>query len=170
MNEEEQFEYAQWILERNLHWVSAAEVKTGVVVTLAVAMLGALAAAFTQGKVSDHTSWAILLSSAAAFCLFAALFCAAMSIFPRTEGPKRSFVFFGKIVSDSRADYADAFMHADRSAFLQDCLDQIHRNAEIARDKFKWVRCAMGWSFVGVMPWVAAIAFLLANGSPHGTG
>jgi hypothetical protein len=160
-NESERFAYAQWVLERNLHWVSAAEVKTGVVVTLDVAMLGALAAAFTDKTLATHTAWANLLSIAAAVCLFLSLYCAAMSVFPRTDGPATSFVFFGKIVKKARHDYSDAFQRASGTAFLGDLLDQIHRNAEIACDKFKWVKCAMGWSFASIIPWVAAIACLM---------
>jgi hypothetical protein len=162
-SQSERFAYAQWVLERNLHWVSAAEVKTGVIVTLNIAMLGGLAAAFTGKPLADHSAWANLLSIAAAICLLASLFCAAMSLLPRTDGPKTSFVFFGKIAADTRPDYADAFNRADQPAFLQDLLDQIHRNAEIACAKFRWVRNAMSWSFGTVILWTPAIACLLKN-------
>ncbi len=158
-DDQERLSFAQWILEKNLHWVSAAEVKTGVIVALNTAMLGGLAAAF--GAVTERSAWANLFSVTSAACLLIAIFCAAMSVLPRTEGPPTSFVFFGKIVKDSRADYVDSFKRADNTAFLNDCLEQIHRNAEIACDKFRWVRNAMMWSFVAVLPWVAAIACLL---------
>lgn len=162
MNDEnDRFSYAQWVLERNLHWVGAAEVKTGVVVTLNIAMLGGLAAAFTGTPLVDHSSLANLFSIGAAACLFVSLFCTAMSVFPRTDGPETSFVFFGKIVNGERPDYAEAFKRADKAALLQDLLDQIHRNAEIACVKFRWVRNAMGWSFGSVIFWTPAIACLL---------
>lgn len=160
-SEPERFAYAQWVLERNLHWVSAAEVKTGVVVTLAVAMLGTLAAAFTHKPVETHSCLAHLMSMLASGCLFLSLFCAAMSVFPRTEGPAASFVFFGKIVKKARADYSDTFQRVSSAALMHDLLDQIHRNAEIACDKFKWVKCAMGWAFAAIIPWVASLAFLM---------
>lgn len=152
---------AQWILERNLHWIGAAEVKTGVIVAVDTAMLGALAAAFSAVQVGERTAWANVFSIVAAACLLFALFCGAMSVLPRTDGPPSSFVFFGKIVKRTAPDYADAFMHASEGAFLQDCLAQIHRNAEIACDKFRWVRNAMAWSFGGVLPWVGALACLM---------
>jgi len=159
--ESERLAYAQWVLERNLNWVSAAEVKTGVVVTLNVAMLAALATLFTAKPLSEHSAWADFLSITAGACLFASLYCAKMSVFPRTDGPETSFVFFGKIVNKSRPDYSDAFRRANGAAFMQDLLDQIHRNAEIACDKFKWVKSAMGWSFASIIPWVSALACLL---------
>lgn len=158
-NDQERLSFAQWILERNLHWVGAAEVKTGVIVALNTAMLGGLAAAFSAA--GERTAWANFFSIASAACLLIALFCAAMSVLPRTDGPPTSFVFFGKIVKNSRADYVDSFKRASSAAFLDDCLEQIHRNAEIACDKFRWVRNAMMWSFVAVLPWVAAIGCLL---------
>jgi hypothetical protein len=162
-NDHERLSFAQWVLERNLHWVSAAEVKTGVVVALNTAMLGGLAAAFSASKLAEHSAWANLFSVLSAGCLLAALFCAAMSVLPRTDGPPSSFIFFGKIVKRARADYVDLFKRADNTAFLNDCLDQIHRNAEIACDKFRWVRNAMMWSFLSVLPWVASTACLLKN-------
>ena len=44
---------------------------------------------------------------------------------------------------------------------LSDCLAQIHRNAEIACEKFKWVRAGMFWSFVAVLPWIVALSLLV---------
>jgi hypothetical protein len=159
--ESERLTYAQWVLERNLEWVGAAEVKTGVVITLDVAMLGALAAAFTDKTLAAHTDWANTLSIVAGACLFISLYCAKMSTFPRTDGPETSFVFFGKIVNLKRPDYIDGFQRASRTALLDDLLAQIHRNAEIACDKFKWVKSAMGWSFASIVPWVSAITCLM---------
>lgn len=155
-NDQERLSLAQWILERNLHWVSAAEVKTGVIVALNTAMLGGLAAAFSAAD--DRSSWENLFSIASAICLLISLFCAAMSVLPRTDGPPSSYVFFGKIAKNSRADYVDLFKRADHSVLLDDCLEQIHRNAEIACDKFRWVRNAMAWSFAAVLPWIGALA------------
>jgi Pycsar effector protein len=158
--DKDQLELAQYILERNLHWIGAAEVKTGVIVAVDTAMLGALAAAFSVVQSTGRAGWTNLFSfTAAAFLLFA-LFCAAMSVLPRTDGPPSSFVFFGKIVKREAADYADAFRRADTDTLLKDFLDQIHRNAQIACDKFRWVRNAMLWSFAALIPWVIAIGRL----------
>ena len=160
-NEKERHEYAQWILERNLHWISAAEVKAGAIVAIDTAMLGALAASFSASPSTDHTAWANLFSFVAAGLLLISVFCSAMSVLPRTDGPPNSFVFFGKIVKRTAADYTDAFRRATISSLLDDCLDQVYRNAEICCTKFKWVRAAMMWSFASLIPWVAALACLM---------
>lgn len=160
-NDYERHECAKWIFEQNLHWISASEVKAGAVVAIDTAMLGALTAAFTALPSIEHTAWATLSSFLAAACLLIAIFCAAMSVLPRTDGPPNSFVFFGKIVKRTAADYLDAFRRADGNAFLDDCIDQVYRNAEIACTKFRWVRNAMMWSFAALLPWVISLACLM---------
>lgn len=149
---------AHWILERNLHWIAAAEVKTGVIVAIDTAMLGALAAAYTA--VAQHVAWANLATTVAAACLLLGVFCCAMVVLPRVTGPSTSFIFFGCIVKNSSADYADSFRRASVEKLLDDCLAQVHRNAEIANEKFGWVKAGMWWSFIAMLPWIGAIAVL----------
>jgi hypothetical protein len=56
---------AQWVVERNLAWIAAADAKVAIVVALNTAMLGDLAGAFGWADAS-RTLWAYLLSSASA--------------------------------------------------------------------------------------------------------
>lgn len=162
-DEPDRVDFAQWILERNLSWIAAAEVKTGVIVALNTTMLGALAAVYGAEAASDRTFWAILFSTIAAGCLGVAVFSAAMSVLPRTTGPASSFIFFGRIAETAKAEYEKEFRNATREQFLDDCLAQIHRNAEIARDKFNWVRLSMVWSFASVLPWILALVSLIGD-------
>lgn len=164
MTTEMRLEHAKWILERNLHWISAAEVKVGVVIAVDTAMLGALAAAFSLSDFSKQSSWANLWSAIAAVTLIAAFICSAMAIKPNTKGPDTSYLFFGKIAKVSGAHYATEFKMASEDAFLSDLIDQIHRNAEIASEKFAWVRHAISWSFISLPIWALAVACLLRAG------
>jgi hypothetical protein len=157
----ERLQVSQWILERNLHWIAAAEVKTGVIVALDTAMLGVLAAAFSALEPVDRAAWANLFSALTACCLGAALMCARMSVLPRTQGPPSSFIFFGRIVAREAADYAEAFRKATEAELLDDCLAQIHRNAQIAQEKHEWVRAGMMWSFLAVPLWALALGALI---------
>lgn len=158
---EEKLEHAKWILENHLHWISASEVKAGAIVAIDTAMLGALAAVFSASASVQHTAWVTLASFLATACLLIAIFSAAMSVLPRIDGPPHSFVFFGKIVERTAADYSDAFRRAEGSAFLEDCIDQVYCNAEIACSKFRWVRNAMMWSFAALPPWTISLACLM---------
>lgn len=157
----ERLRVAQWVLERNLGWIAASEVKAGVVVAIDTAMFGALATTFSSLLPAERTAWGILLSVSAAACLAIGLFCIAMSVLPRLSGPKSSNLFFGCICKNSHVDFEQRFVRSSANDFLLDCIAQIHRNAEIARDKFRWVRNGMVWSFVAILPWAAALAVLV---------
>lgn len=160
MNEKDRLLAAQWILERNIGWITTAEVKVGVVVAFGTAMMGGLAAAFGASDGSSKSAWAYLFLVTAAVALSISLACAAMSIFPRLNGPSSSFLFFGRIAEKSVVEYTNDFCRATDEELLKDWCAQIHRNAEIARDKHAWVRKSMGWAFFGAIPWAGAIALL----------
>lgn len=159
-SDDERAAYAQWILERNLDWISHAEVKAAFIVTLDVAMLAALSAVFMAVPVAERAGAPSIFAIVAAGLLVAALACVTMSVKPRTGGPPTSFIFFGKIANVARADYVDSFQRATPDKLLQDLLDQIHRNAEIACEKYLWVKYAMGWSLLSLIPFVIAIGYL----------
>ncbi len=157
---------AQWVLERNLAWIAAAEVKVGVIVAIDTAMLGALGAAFSSSSTSSHTAnttWMYLWTVGAGVAIIAGLFCAAMAVLPRVDGPLKSLVFFGRVGVLEESDYVKQFKSATDTELLKDLTAQIHRNAQIAREKFAWVRASMYWSFISVVPWFAAIVTLLGH-------
>lgn len=159
--EKERLETAQWVLERNLTWIAAAEVKVGVVVAIDTAMLGALGAAYSTAAAAACTSWANVCTYGAAAAAICGLFCAAMAVLPRVNGPEKSLVFFGKVAKLTEADYVDQFKKATDAALIDDWAAQIHRNAQIACEKYSWVRASMCWSLGSVLPWLAAIIILL---------
>jgi hypothetical protein len=132
-----------------------------VVVAIDTAMLGGLGATFSVSELAQRTAWAYLLSVAAAGLIASGIFCAAMSVLPRMTGPDRSLVFFGRVGALSSVDYINQFKQATDAQLLEDWSAQIHRNAQIACDKFSWVRLSLWWSFLAVLPWFAAIIFLL---------
>lgn len=152
---------AQWILERHLAWISAAEVKVGVIVTLDTALLGGLAAAFGTSDSCGRTMWTYIFTLAAATGGVVGLFCTAMAVLPRITGPKTSLIFFGPIASQDAASYGAQFKQATDDYLLTDLTDQIHRNAQIARDKYKWVRRSMRVSFIAAAIWIVAISLLV---------
>ncbi len=160
-NEKEHLDMAKWILERNLAWIAAAEVKVGVIIAIDTGMLGGLAAAFSGLKVSERSECIYLWTLSAAGPIAIAIFCAAMSILPRVNGPSHSFLFFGRIAQLNKAEYSNKFREASGGEFLDDLIGQIHRNAEIAVSKFTWVRRSMWWSFFSILPWIASIFLLI---------
>ena len=154
-------EHAKWLLERTLGWIATADVKVGVAVAIDTAMFGGLAAAFAASDTSTRTTWAYLALISSCVCLAAAVFCASMAAIPRMLGPVSSNIFFARIAEQTTHEFSEAFTRLDDPAFLADLTTQIHRNAEIATAKHSWVRKSLTWSFLAVMPWAAAIAFLV---------
>src|SRR3546814_3593880 len=67
----------------------------------------------------------------------ASVLCAAITIFSRTNGPARSLLFFGRIAERSGDDYRQVFRKVSSAELLDDFAHQIHRNAEIAKEKFR---------------------------------
>lgn len=152
---------AQWVLERQLAWIAAAEVKVGFTVAIDTALLGGLAAAFSTAEPTARTAWAYLWILIAAGAAVIAIFCAAMTVLPRTSGPTRSLLFFAPVAALECLTYREQFKGATDEALLDDWTTQIHRNSQIACDKYTWVRKAMLWSFFGSMPWLAAVGMLV---------
>lgn len=161
--ETERLQTAQWVIERNLAWIAAAEVKVGVIVAMDTAMLGGLGAAFSVEGGAVRTHWAWFFTIVATVCLGVGLFCAAMAVLPRVTGPARSLLFFGRVGPRAEAEYIEDFKKASDVELLEDWAAQIHRNAQIACDKFAWVRKSMWWSFLSALPWFLAIITLLHN-------
>lgn len=159
MNDTERLNHARWTLERQLTWIAAADAKVGVVVTLHVAMLGGLGAAYTAA--AAKSSWVNVTATAYAILALASLICAAMALWPRTVGPKNSMIYFGCVVKGRCEDYVDDFKNKGNDFFFADVVEQIHRNAEIATKKISFVSTAMKAAFAGSLFWVMAVALLV---------
>lgn len=153
---------AQWILERNLAWIAAADAKVAIIVTINIAMLGGLAGTF--GCSDSHRNYLAYLSCVVAVVLSCSgVFSAAMAMFPRTDGPEKSLLFSVPVARMNLPDYQAALKDCSDELLLEDWAGQVHRNAEIAKIKFEWVRLAMIWSFLSFPAWVIAISVMLSK-------
>ena len=151
---------AQWIFERTLGWIAAAEIKVGAITAIDLAMLTALGAFFSAEP--SKNPWAIFFGASAAGGLFIALFCTAMVLSPRLkDGPKESLIFFGAIASIPRADYVMKLETVSEQDILKDIAAQIHRNAEIAQKKHEYVKKCLFWSLFSVIPWISTVGLLV---------
>lgn len=157
MDTKEKIAVAQWMLERQLGWIAAAEIKVGAIVTIDLAMLGSLSASL--GAVAERTAWMYVISALAAIPLLLAVLHAASAINPKLEGPNKSLLFFGRVKEFDCATYVDQLKAATPEVILHDWAKQIHRNAEIACLKHSRVRVAMAMSILAAAPWIFAIVF-----------
>ncbi|WP_050465754.1 Pycsar system effector family protein [Herbaspirillum autotrophicum] len=154
-------ESAQWVFERQISWINGADVKVGVIVALDLALIGGLASAFNISDEASRYWWTYALIGATALLLALALLFAAIALNPKTNGPAQSLLFFGPISKKIVFDYQSQFLAATEEELLLDWTQQIHRNALIACDKYRFVRRSMTCSFLASVPWIAAVAFLM---------
>ena len=157
----DRLEFATSILDRNLAWIAAAEGKAGFAVAINTAMLAGLATAYANAKAIGCLTYTMVACTA--LLVVFSVVCAGLVVRPRTSGPESSLIYFGKIASLDRASYREKLTTATDTELLADLADQIHRNAEIAREKHQWSRMAINASFVSGLSWVASVALLVGG-------
>jgi hypothetical protein len=156
-------EHAKWVLERNLGWIAAAEVKAGTISAFDAALLGLLVALYAEHGWGVNRVDRVLAFAATAFFLLMAIYCVAACIIPRTAGPGRSLIYFGCVKSQALSDYDLALRSASEEELLDDCIAQVHRNAEIACEKYDWAKAATLWTLVGAVSWVLAVVACISG-------
>lgn len=158
----EKLNTAQWVFERTLGWIAAAEIKVAAICAIDTAMLGGLGALFvTEWKKS---AWANLFGIMALLCLFSGIICAALVLIPRLHGgPSQSLLYFGKVADLSSCTYEKMLLDVSDEQLLSDWAAQIHFNARVAQKKHEWVRKCLYWSILGAFPWLGAIFAILAS-------
>lgn len=154
-------ETAQWVFERQISWINAADVKVGVIVALDLALIGGLASAFNISELESRRWWTYLFIGMATLLLALALYFSARALSPRTNGPSQSFLFFGPISNKTVIEYQSQFISVTEEELILDWTQQIHRNALIAREKYKSVKRSMTCSFAASIPWAVAVVLLV---------
>jgi hypothetical protein len=142
-------------MERLLKTNAAADTKVATLVGMNTTMLAVLAALVTrQNSVS---TWVVGLAILAALGLLLGLFFLSLSSLPRTSHPARSIVFFGAISAVDTNTFAERVKTTSDTEYLDDLIDQCHRTASIATQKFQWIRRAqMAW-YGSIIPWLFTV-------------
>lgn len=128
------------ILETNLSWISGADSKGAILFTIFSAML-----AVTAAMVPPISKWGILnsiISILAIIILLTGIIFVVLSQFPRLKGPRNSLIYFGGISSHDEQDYVDKITNANPNDLVKDLARQCHRNAEIAKSKYAFIKMA----------------------------
>ena len=162
METRDRVQFLETNLARQISWVSAADSKSSFIFTLAVAMLGLLAAVAPK----DASGWTIgsaVFAALAGSLELASLLMLSFASFPRTGGPKGSLLYFGGIAKRERGQFKDAACDLGDEAYVEDLCAQCHRNAEIADTKFTWAQRALLMLYLSVVPWGLAIYLLYSK-------
>lgn len=155
MNDDIKIQSAENNLDRLLEWVSRSDSKASIILGVDTGMLGAIAA--LAPKISSMTTLMILTATSSLILLFLSLLFIYLGSYPRTKGPNKSLLYFGSICKNSYREYQEEFLRQDSKEYLNDLLEQCHRNSEILNKKFQTLKWAHRFLFVGVPLWVATI-------------
>lgn len=155
-NKKESIEVAKWILERQLTWISSAEVKLGAVITIGLAMLGAEAVAFSATQLTLGLIGTAVFVSTFLLLIFSLISCG-ISIISRLECSTDSLIFFGMIAKKTSKKYIQELKALTDEDLLDDLGFQIHRNAQIATTKHKWAKLAVLLTYLSLPLWVTTL-------------
>lgn len=148
-------ERQEHVLGLQLDWIRAVDAKTPIVMAVATGMLGVVFAIAPAPDNMTKTAVAWMIVGSAA--LTVSLVLCTLASFPRTTGPAGSLIFFGGISARPLADYKKHACEQSDEDRLDDLCKQCHRNAEIATEKYKQTRRAVGWLLTGIPLWLAAV-------------
>lgn len=151
----------KFLLSKNLDWIGAVDGKISPVLAIDTAMLGVLGA-LVPG-VEKWTLGAAGVSLMATLLLVASVASLVAVSFPRLRGPTDSMIYFGAIANRERAEYLKEVTNADKATLREDLIVQTHRNAEIAKGKYKAIRVSMGCLYGAVPFWVGSILIMYAS-------
>lgn len=151
-------------LARQLGWVQAADGRVSLVLPLSTAMLGLIAALVPK----DICQWEVLPISFAVLSsclLILSLIFVVFASFPRTTGPEGSLIFFAGISSNSLSEYKDKIQSLTEDGYINDLVEQSHRNAEIVTKKYYWVKKSLTCIFLSLPLWLVSIFLLYSLGN-----
>lgn len=157
MNEEEKIRIAETNLGRLLDWVSRIDAKSSVVLGGNTAMLGVLASLAPAPRL--WTKQTAIFGALSTICPFASLVCVYLANYPQTKKPSSSLNFFGGIAKHTLEEYQEAFANLSSPDYLNDLLEQIHRNSEIVIGKFRALKWAYRALLIGVIPWALCLYY-----------
>lgn len=154
MSLSDRIQAAERNLERLLEWVNRFDSKSSLVLGIDASMLGVV-----SGLAPPFRMWtglAVTLAGLTITLLAVGLGFVFAGVFPRTKGPK-SLLYFGSVGKMPFSDYRQMFLEQTDRSYLNDLLEQCHRNSEILNHKFG----ALQWSYravlFAVIPWGATI-------------
>jgi hypothetical protein len=148
-------------LDRISEWIRATDSKTAPILALDSALTATLVG--LAARPGAWTPWTGLWIGLGSALLVASLVMVAFSTSPRLVGRTPSLIYFGDIAALPVSGYAASVLGRTRADYLNDLIAQCHQNAEIATAKFRWARYATLALIVGVLPWLAAIFFVVAG-------
>jgi hypothetical protein len=153
-------ESAEIILQYQLDWIRAVDSKVPQVYAINLAMLGAVAA-LTENIQTWPWYQVTIIALTILSCVISIGFIA-VAIFPKISGPSESNIFFMGIVQDDEDTFKKSVYDNGEAGHLDDCLNQIYRNASIATEKYQQMKQAFVFMGISFPLWLVSV-FLLTG-------
>ena len=151
-------------LARQLGWIQAADGRVSLVLPLSTAMLGLIAALIPK----NICQWEVLPIAFAVISsclLLLSILFVVFASFPKTTGPEGSLIFFGGISMNSLNEYKSKIQSLTEDKYINDLVEQCHRNAEIVSKKYHWVKKSLICIFLSLPFWLVSIFLLYSLGN-----
>ncbi|MDC7806379.1 DUF5706 domain-containing protein [Luteimonas sp BLCC-B24] len=157
---EERVGHLRWVLERQIHWISAADAKAGALIAVYIALFTVTLAALEATHPTPGIK-ALLALGGALMCVGLAM---ALCVFlPRTEYQYPSDIYFGGIVKWDVLSFIDRAASLDAEAIAKDLVQQIYVNADIATVKHRYVKRSLLFGSLAMVFWLLGVAIAGAS-------
>ena len=150
--------YSKSTLSLQLDWIKSADAKVPPLFAINAAMLGVIAT-----LLPDINNWdiqAAIFTLLSIVPLVASVICLALTAFPRLSGPVGSVVFFAGITARTEDDFISEVTNMPDETLVNDMLQQVYRNAEIAKSKYTFIKKSMVLSFSSLPLWFISVWYL----------
>lgn len=158
MDERDRLDYAKWLLERQLHWIAAADTKAAGLVAAYVA-LAAIAATILDSHAGPPS--VKVLFSIAGLASLPGLIYAMLVFYPRTSSDRSSLIYFAEIKTLGWPVFRERLDALTQNAVLEDLASQIEVNARIASAKHGHARNSMNCAVIALLVWLVAVSVSL---------
>jgi hypothetical protein len=142
-------------LNRILGAIGSADAKVAQLFAISTGMLGFEAT--VVAKINCFVWYEYVIVAISALPLLFCLFSLFMVLYPRLSGPSVSILYFNKIAMSDGGCYKNRIDGLKDDELFDDYARQCHRNAEIARDKYAWLRKANLALFLSTIPWLVVV-------------
>lgn len=145
-------------LQRQLEWIKTADSKVAPLYTINVAMLGLLATLIKVTTEWNCIKYSLIFSTI--IFLSISLIFLTRTLFPRLSGPHGSLIFFGEIAKLDIEEFSEKISDQTDDEYSNDLINQVHRNSQIATEKYQAVKHAFISTLIATPSWLISIFIL----------
>lgn len=146
----DEIDFLEKNLDRQIGFVRASESRVSFMLPALSLTLGIWLFGFQNADTGN--AFVVLLGTLSLVGFIVACYFVWASMYPNTQGPKTSQIFFGSISSRPLKEFSEEISQLDEAQYKADLISQIHVNAKIATSKFSSVKYAMIFWYVSLVP------------------